>query len=365
MSKNSTSSTSRSRLENPATFLGLAAGYFLFQTILRSFISPVADLDESEQLIFTQSFQWGYSAHPPLYTWLQMAVFKVFGPSILGLAVLKNMLLFGCYALIFGAAWRITRNVLAATVTGLSLIFIPQISWESQRDLTHSVLASALTAATVLSFFKAHESKHLRHYALLGLCFGLGMLSNYNYAVIALAMLAAAALMREFRPVILHPFMLLAVLVGLGLAAPHFLWAMDHSSVALGSVSELHRQPRTWHANAAWSALKLLSAWFSHIAAFAAAMLLLCWREWTPWRNWLVPAASRFIAATLGIFLLFAYVALLLSEATAMRGRWLQPAYVLLPLFAGAILGQRVQAATARRVVIAAGVVAVSISVAL
>ena len=73
-------------------FLALAI-YFSLQIVLRLITSSTTDLDESQQLVLTQQFHWGYGPQPPLYTWLQILVFKILTPSILGLSLLKNLLL--------------------------------------------------------------------------------------------------------------------------------------------------------------------------------------------------------------------------------------------------------------------------------
>src|SRR5437868_3512212 len=46
--------------------------YFLLQTLFRTLVSDSAELDESEQLLWAQAWQWGYGSDPPLYTWLQI-----------------------------------------------------------------------------------------------------------------------------------------------------------------------------------------------------------------------------------------------------------------------------------------------------
>src|ERR1051325_2380554 len=91
-------------------FLVLLAIIFGLHVLVRLLTSPVADLDESEQLVFSQAWQWGYGPQPPLYTWLQILVFKICGPSVLGLSLFKNFLLFGGFACPYFAARITTRT---------------------------------------------------------------------------------------------------------------------------------------------------------------------------------------------------------------------------------------------------------------
>ena len=66
--------------------------YFMLQVLIRLATTNIAVLDESEQIMLTQYFSLGYNEQPPLYTWLQMGVFKLTGTSIFGLSLLKNAL---------------------------------------------------------------------------------------------------------------------------------------------------------------------------------------------------------------------------------------------------------------------------------
>ncbi|MEE4313123.1 MAG: glycosyltransferase family 39 protein, partial [Desulfofustis sp.] len=80
-------------------------GYFVLQVLVRLITTPGAVIDESEQLLLTQHFSLGYNAQPPLYTWIQMVFFAFFGPGILAMTVLKNLLL----ALVYLLTYRIGR----------------------------------------------------------------------------------------------------------------------------------------------------------------------------------------------------------------------------------------------------------------
>src|ERR1700753_3100121 len=176
----SLSQTERDCFPTARQFFDLLLIYFPLQIILRVCISSSLDLDESEQLVLTQKLSWGYGSQPPLYTWLQFGLFKCFGASVFSLSLLKNLLLFSTYLFTYFNARLVTRSYACAIAAAVSLFFIPQIVWESQRDLTHSVLAATLVCATIFSFLRLREKPTLARYALFGACAGLGVLSKYN-----------------------------------------------------------------------------------------------------------------------------------------------------------------------------------------
>ena len=69
---------------------------------------------------------------------------EIFSP-----ALMKNTLLAITYFCTYWSTRLITGRHPLALLAALSLLFVPQISWESQRDLTHTVLASTLASVTV------------------------------------------------------------------------------------------------------------------------------------------------------------------------------------------------------------------------
>lgn len=68
-----------------------------------------------------------------------------------------------------------------AVLAAASLLLIPQIGWESQRDLTHSVLAAAVAAATLYVLIRLIERPTPRLYLLL-IPHGLWLLDHWDLA---------------------------------------------------------------------------------------------------------------------------------------------------------------------------------------
>lgn len=263
-------------------FFALLLLYFGLHTVLRVASSTTAELDEAEQLVLTQDLRWGYGPQAPLYTWLQYAVFAVVGPSVLGLSLLKNALLLAAYVFTYASAWRIARNPWAGAAAAASLLFIPQMAWESQRDLTHTVLATTLAAGTLCAFLRVSEHRSaefipparatangarggmnsaLLAYLGLGACIGLGLLAKYNYAIFIASLLAAALSLPQSRSVVLDRRMLAAVGVAAALFAPHALWMAQHRSAALSAMKELGMDhAKSWFFSALQGTWELASA---------------------------------------------------------------------------------------------------------
>ena len=77
-------------LWEPRGVLALLLGWAAFHVLLRLALSPTLTADDAREAVLAQSLQWGYQARqPPLYNWLAWAAFRVLGPGLLALTLLK------------------------------------------------------------------------------------------------------------------------------------------------------------------------------------------------------------------------------------------------------------------------------------
>lgn len=316
----------------PIRFVRLVALYFAVQIALRIITSPTADLDESEQLVFTQVFQWGYGPQPPLYTWLQMVFFQLFGVSVFSLALLKNLLLFGAYYFTYDSARRITNEHRAGVTAALLLFIFPHISWESQRDLTHTVLAAMMAVATLDAFLVLHERPRLQNYLLLGGCLGLGMISNYNYTFIGLGLIFAGAVIAPYRRTVLDARMLLALGLAAAIVTPHLAWVSSHRDLVMVSVNKFDTQENISALQAAWLGLSSLVMAVLAVPAPAFVVWMLVNRGKIGKTRAKGRDARNLILTAIGLPLLVIAVMALVFRATHFKERWFEPVLITTPI---------------------------------
>jgi 4-amino-4-deoxy-L-arabinose transferase-like glycosyltransferase len=333
----------------------LVIGYFGAQVAMRVAISDALELDEAEQSLWTQSFEFGYGPQPPLYTWLQMIVFEVLGPSVLGLALLKNALLSITYGSLWLAARRLMPAPLAATVALCPLLLV-QIGWNSQRDLTHSVLATTLASLSFLLVLRLVERPSaLTRWGALGLALGLGALSKYNFVGFAAVLLAAVLALPEARAALRSPraWVGAVVLGGAALAvfAPHGVWLLDHASAA--SENTLHKLaggPMSRGSQIIRGAGSLALATVAFLSPLWLLLLGLFGAAW--WRGRghndapppdfahgddaaLRTAFARRLGRNYALTLIgFFAVLIVVGGASQIKQRWLQPFLVMAPALA-------------------------------
>ena len=309
--------------------------YFILHLLIRLCVSNSAELDEAEQLLLAQDLRLGYGSQPPLYTWLQTGLFSLFGIHIFALAVLKNCLLFLTCLFVYLGAREVTHDNNRAVIAMLSLLWIPQICWESQRDLTHSVLGTTVAAGTLWVMLRLLKTGRLHDYVMLGLCAGIGILAKYNYAVFLVALLVAACSLKNFRPRVCNRKMGLAVVCLLLVTSPHLYWAITHMPATLTQVDKFHVGRSAGLFASYWLGLQsLLGAVVCFLGLLLPVYALFFYKRGSPD----LPAAGNKDAAALVLRLLLTGLGLcilmiLFFKVSVFKDRWMQPLLFATPLY--------------------------------
>lgn len=346
-----------------AGFLLLVAVYFLLQIITRISLSDSLHMDEAEAVLSFHELQLGYGTQPPVYAWLQWLTFAVFGVDLFALAALKNLMLFATYVSMFYMA-RPMLGATGAMAVSASLLFFPEIGWESHRDRTHSVLLTTMACTTLWSYFALLRRPTTVRYVLFGVMVGLGMQSKYNFAIFVAGMATASLLVAQHRQTLWNRKMVIAVAVALLCLLPHGLWLLDNLDAA--TTGTVHKM-QEGHQSGEY--LENVVSGFSSmlVSALAAAGLpmllyaLLCRGYYKQaaieWRN---PNARFFLILYLTCFVLLTAV-VLSGEVSRLKVRWIVPLLFSLPLAFFIVMPTLAQHAIYRRILRAAGVTALII----
>lgn len=312
------------------------AGYLILHAILRLWVAESAELDEAEQLVMAQELRWGYASQPPLYTWLQAGAFAIFGLNLFALVLVKGLLLFALGAFLHASAWEVTRRPESALVATAALAFIPQFVWESQRDLTHSVIATSAAAASLLAFLKFLQTRRPGWSLAFGAAAGLGMLGKYNTGVFLAALLAAAWSMPRLRDALVCRAAWPAAAAFAVVTGPHLAWMADQPEAVLTQSSQLFAQAGEPVTHALGQGLgNLLIAFLSFFSALLAIFGLTRWRaiptQTIPARPELVQLLGRTLLCA-GILSLV----VVLACQVQIKSRWLQPIFFAAPIWLSA-----------------------------
>jgi len=307
--------------------LFLIAAYFFAHFIIRILAPSSLELDESAELVRTQFLSLGYGTQPPLYTWVLVLLFSWFGVNVWVLAVFKSLLLFGTYGFVYATARKIGLVPSIALLASGSMLLFPQIGWESQRDLTHTVLATFAASGFFYLAISIVKNPRTLHYLLLGLFAAIGLLAKYNFALFLAAIFFTAISFQQGRERIFDWRMLWGVVVSAILLIPHLLWLIGNISLAsegtlakLGAIDALD----VIHSSSAF-----LGGLLNFALIFIAASLFLISFE----------RASLKVTSELTLVKIYPIVALvflffisILLGITTFKDRWFQPVLFLLPL---------------------------------
>ena len=304
------------------------AVYFAVHAVLRALSGDALGNDEAEQVFISTGFRLGYYMAPPLYQWLQVAFFRTLGTNLWALGLLNNALFFFFYLFVFLSARIYFESARLAAVAALSLLLVPEIVWESQRDETHTVLAMAAAAATLYVLMRVLRERATWSYVALGIALGLGFLSKYNYVCFAAAAFAALLLKAESRRALFDPRIALTLAIGAAVALPHVFWWLAHRPPVLHASETGKLDPFHHHAlfSLVANTFKLLAPMSLVVLWFSASSLPRRWRTAAHGRSFHIGA---YLIAAVGVVAVLV-IAVNISD---IQQHWLVPLLFVAPLY--------------------------------
>jgi hypothetical protein len=205
--------------------------------LLTAAARPNPPLDMVEMLFWGHEWQLGYTKHPPLPSWACEAMALVAGPSVWAQYLLGHL----AVAVAFWAVWRLAREIVSPWLALLSVCLLecfPFYTFECE-PLNNNIGLFPCWTLTILCLYWALTTGRLRSWLGVGLWLGLGMLTKYSTATLALTILAFGVLHPQARRAWRGPGPLLAILVSVLVFLPHLLWLQRNGFGPLRYV--------TWH----------------------------------------------------------------------------------------------------------------------
>lgn len=322
---------------NAGSVFLLLAVYFAVNVISRLAGPASLELDEGQQLFYAQWLAAGYDSQPPFYNWLQYWVVQLLGDTMLALPLLKNLMIFLSYLLFGLAAQLVIRDRALAVIATLGLVTMPQVGYEAQRDLTHTVALLFASCMFFYFFVRTLQRPTTLNYALTGVAVGIGVLSKYNFVLLPLVALLAVLPDRALRARLFDVRVILLIVVAALIVTPHALWFLDHVDQATGrTFSKLTRDADGQRIHQIGMGLfslaeAILATGALTVAIFAAAFgrtFLQSWRAENQWTRLI----GRMLLASFVLLLLL----VLVGGASHVRHRWIIPLFFLLPIYLAA-----------------------------
>ena len=310
------------------------------QVVLRVCISDSLDLDEAEQVLFAQWRVLGYGSQPPLYNWIQQGFFAVIPHQVLALSMFKHLLFLSMFVLMYRSARLLFRSVPISVLAVAMLFLVPEIIFEGQRDLTHSVIASVCSLwffyALIIVLVKSNRGID---FVRFGLALGCCLLSKYNTLLMIVPLLAVLAGIGVLR----RRFFVRRAWLSLGVVAllcsPHWYWLGGH--LASATSSSINKMDVAATGSALISRLNGLVSVGEAVLGVAGLLLLVLfavfWRrnnrkapELNETEQGLALFFKRYLILSLSLLLIF-----VLFGVGNFKARWLLPSFIFFPAIAG------------------------------
>jgi len=216
-------------LSEPQSVASILILYCAVHFLVRLFCTPNFTLDETEQMLFSQSLQWGYRfRHPPLITWLSWGTLEAAHGSRDAFFLLKYVLMGAGLIAYFAAARIMIRDVKLAALATFALLTTFVMGYLPHIDLMHTVLLATMLALFLWAAARIVSKGSNGDYLFLGLTIGFGILSKYVFAILPVTFAIAIILTPRFRARIkIWPLIGALVLAAL-IVTPYAYWAASH-----------------------------------------------------------------------------------------------------------------------------------------
>ena len=310
-------------------FLFLLFSYFSLHILLRVLVSDSLDYDEAEQALLSQWLLPGYTEQPPLYTWVQYYLIQLFGKKIFAISLLKNLLLFLTYLSVYLSAERLLKDTRTAILATSSLLLIPQIAWESQRDMTHTTLVVFAAASVLWLTLRLIENRTFLNYWLLGMFCGIGFLAKANFTLFFAVISLTLITFPEGRKIIFSKMVFITLLFTIAMNAYYFSWMYSNQEIVFSATHKFKQVVETYSLQGIKSFFTstfmfLTPLWFFYLLFFPAGF----WRD----KEQRSAFSSRFMSRYGLVSVSILIIVVIVFKITYVKDRWLQPLLFAAPL---------------------------------
>jgi hypothetical protein len=196
--------------------------------------------DELVTLDDARYLAWGYVAYPPVTPFIARVALELFGPSLVGvrffsaLAQSAAMLLAGLMTRELGGSR--TAQIIAALAVAIAPFSL--IQGALLQYVSFDYLCWVLISYLMIRLLKTEDA---RWWLGIGAVIGLGMMTKYTMAFLALG-IAAGTVLTEARRYLMSRWLWGGVALTLLLFLPNLIWQMEHQFISLDFLSAIHER---------------------------------------------------------------------------------------------------------------------------
>jgi 4-amino-4-deoxy-L-arabinose transferase-like glycosyltransferase len=165
----------------PQLLLGFVLLHLAVWTVVPWLGQWTVPVDNYEQLSWVQHVDWGYAKHPPFPTWV-LAFAELILPHGVPLTYALGAV---CTGFMLWTAWRLGDELLGRKHALMVVLLICGITYYTShvRYFNHNTLLMVAHAGATLCVWRCANGSRNGWWLLLGLLWGIGMLSKYQMAL--------------------------------------------------------------------------------------------------------------------------------------------------------------------------------------
>lgn len=318
--------------------------YFSFQAILVTLVSNGAGLDDAEQLANIGYLDWGYGgSQPPLYTWITNIAASVLGTSMLTLQIVKFSMLASLFLSVFGGMRLLGFSRMVASASMLGLFLIPQIGWESQRALTHSVAGTAGCGWAFLAFAWYMRDRNAVSAAALGITMAAAILGKFNASLFVIMLIVTGLSIAEYRKILLSKLSFVTIAAFAICFTPTAIWMLAHKSSVIARSEKLQIGAS---GNPIFDRLSGVGSFieaaflFSIVVLAIAGIIALIHRSKRSTPGKPFTSGEVFMRRLLVVGMLIVLAGVVVAGVSNIKDRWLQPVLFLTPAVIACLFAQ-------------------------
>lgn len=215
------------------SLFGFFAVYLISWSLLAAFLPLSAELDSVEQVVWSQTWQWGYYKHPPLPSALLHVLNFLFGGPSMGLIAFAAQ---GCNVVALIYVWLLAKQMLPRKSAIIAVLITSLIAYYHFKALTfnHDTVSSPFTAAALYYFYCALRCpERTSTWLWLGFVSGLAMLTKYSALLIFAGFFVYLTWQRLWTDTRVIRGIFISSMVFALMLFPHIVWLVEHNWLPL------------------------------------------------------------------------------------------------------------------------------------
>ena len=187
--------------------------------------------DEAQYWSWSKNLDWGYFSKPPLIAWLIFISSKICGNEEHCIRALSPIFHLFSSLLIAMTIFQINKDLKSSFYGSILYLLMPGVAYSSFFMTTDVPLLffSSLITFCLTYLYKVKKSKFI--WILLGVAFGMGMLSKYAILYYIFSLIIATALINKIRLSLFRRELIYVIIISITIFLPNLIWNFEHGLV--------------------------------------------------------------------------------------------------------------------------------------